>query len=99
MATGPDRLKTTLNELLAELGDVQGLDVEEENRLRAAIGEIQTVLKQHPPAAVPSTIPPPPAPGGIIDRLSDAALRLEESHPNLATAIGNLAGILGQMGF
>jgi hypothetical protein len=35
----------------------------------------------------------------LTRRLADAALYFEESHPQLSTTIGNLAGIIGQMGF
>ena len=94
MPVDREKLKTTLNELLAELSDVDRLDPDEENRLRTALAEIQTVLeKKQPPVAAP------PGSSGLIDRLGDAALRLEESHPALSNAIGNLAGMLGQMGF
>lgn len=90
-----ERLNATLNDLLAELSDVDRLDPDEENRLRTAIAEIQAILekKQSPPPAMASRA------GGPIERLREAALRLEESHPALSTAIGNFAGVLGQMGF
>ncbi|HKD37268.1 MAG TPA: DUF4404 family protein [Pirellulales bacterium] len=95
MPVDREKLTATLNELLSELSDVDRLDPEEEIRLRTALAEIQTVLekKQSPPPAMASR------PGGSIDRLREAALRLEESHPALSTAIGNFAGVLGQMGF
>jgi hypothetical protein len=41
----------------------------------------------------------PASSSGLIDRLGDTAQRLERSHPSLSSAIGNLAGMLGQMGF
>jgi hypothetical protein len=93
MPTDRDKLNSTLNELQAEISDVEQLDPEERNRLRAALAEIQAVLdKQHQPAAASHS-------SGLIDRLGDAAMRLEESHPALSSAVGNLAGMLGQMGF
>ena len=94
MPVDREKLKATLNELLAELSDVDQLDPEVDVRLRSALGEIQTVLekKQPPPTA-------PAGSGGPIERLGEAALHLEESHPTLSSAIGNLAGMLGQMGF
>jgi hypothetical protein len=94
MPTDRETLKATLNELLAELSDVDRLDPEQERRLRTALAEIQSVLEKKPPP--PAT---PSGSSGLIDRLGEAALRLEESHPALSTAIGNLAGTLGQMGF
>ncbi len=89
-----ENLNATLNDLLAELSDVDRLDPDEENRLRTAIAEIQAILdkKQSPPATASRA-------GGPIERLREAAMRLEESHPALSTAIGNFAGVLGQMGF
>ena len=95
MAVDREKLNATLNDLLTELSDVDQLDPKEEGRLRAALADIQTILekKQSPPPATASRA------GGSIDRLWEAAMRLEESHPALSTAIGNLAGVLGQMGF
>jgi hypothetical protein len=94
MPTDRERLNATLNELLAELSDVDQLDPEVDERLRGALAEIQTVLdkKQRPVAS-------PASSSGLIDRLGDTAQRLERSHPSLSSAIGNLAGMLGQMGF
>jgi hypothetical protein len=90
-----DKLNATLNDLLSELSDVDQLDSDEENRLRTALAEIQTILEKKPsPLAATAS-----RAGGPIERLREAALRLEESHPALSTAIGNLAGVLGQMGF
>lgn len=37
-------------------------------------------------------------PSSLARRVADAAMYFEESHPSLSTTIGNLAGILGQMG-
>lgn len=99
MPTDPERLKATLNELLAELSDVDQLDAEQAIRLRGAVAEIQAVIQKRPPAAAQAEAAPPAAPSGLIDRLGQTALRLEESHPDLSSAIGNLAGMLGQMGF
>jgi hypothetical protein len=94
MPTDRDKLAATLNDLRAELADVDELDPQERDRLRATLAEIQAALeKKRAPAAASS------GSSGVIDRLSEAALRLEESHPALSSAIGNLAGILGQMGF
>ncbi|HEV2968931.1 MAG TPA: DUF4404 family protein [Pirellulales bacterium] len=94
MPTDRERLNATLNELLAELSEVDQLDSEVDKRLRGALAEIQTVLdkKQQPAASRASS-------SGLIDRLGDTARRLEPSHPALSSAIGNLAGMLGQMGF
>jgi hypothetical protein len=95
MPVDREKLNATLNDLLAELSDVDQLDPNEENRLRTALADIQTILdkKHSPPPATAARA------GGSIERLREAALRLEESHPALSTAIGNLAGVLGQMGF
>lgn len=94
MPSDHDKLTATLNELRAELANVGELDPAERDQLRAELAEIQATLekKQAPAAAQVGS-------SGLIDRLGDAAMRLEESHPALSSAIGNLAGILGQMGF
>ena len=94
MPVDREKLKTKLNELVAELSDVDQLDPEVRQRLRSALAEIRAALEE--------TQSPPPQPahsGGVIDRLRETALHLEESHPVLSTAIGNFAGMLGQMGF
>jgi hypothetical protein len=60
-----------------------------------------------PNAVRPLTPGPSPAKGrgeevgssSLTRRLTDAALYFEESHPQLSTTIGSLAGIIGQMGF
>jgi ABC-type transporter Mla subunit MlaD len=88
-----EKLATTLNDLRSELADVDRLDPQDRELIRATLAEIQTKLATKQAPAAPS------GSGGAIDRLRDAAMRLEESHPDLSSAIGNLAGILGQMGF
>jgi hypothetical protein len=94
MPSDHDKLTATLNDLRAELAKVGELDPQERDRIRTALAEIQAALEtKQSPTAVPA------GSSGLIDRLGDAALRLEESHPALSSAIGNLAGMLGQMGF
>jgi hypothetical protein len=94
VAIDREKLKGTVAQLQAELNDVEALDSVVIERLRGALADVQTALDR------PATQAPAPqrAPG-LVERLGDSALRLEESHPTLSTAIGNLAGILGQMGF
>jgi hypothetical protein len=94
MPADHEKLATTLNDLRSELADVERLDPQERELIRATLAEIQTGLAtKQAPAATTS------ASGGAIERLREAAMRLEESHPALSSAIGNLTGILGQMGF
>jgi hypothetical protein len=94
MPNDHEKLAATLNDLRSELADVDRLDPQDRDQIRATLAEIQAKLdRKQTPVASPS------GSGGVIDRLSDAALRLEESHPALSSAIGNLAGMLGQMGF
>jgi hypothetical protein len=94
MAADHEKLAATLNDLRSELADVDRLDPQDRDLIRATLAEIQAKLetKQAPATAASGST-------GAIDRLRDAGLRLEESHPALSSAIGNFAGMLGQMGF
>jgi hypothetical protein len=94
MPNDHEKLATTLNDLRSELADVDRLDPHDRELIRATLAEIQAKLERKQMSAAS-----PSGSGGAIDRLRDAALRLEESHPALSSAIGNLAGMLGQMGF
>ncbi len=94
MALDREKLKGTVANLQAELTDVEALDPSVAERLRTALADVQVALdRPESPQAAAQRSP------RVVERLGDAALHLEESHPTLSSAIGNLAGILGQMGF
>ncbi len=94
MVSDPEKLNRTVAELQTELAQVDALDPNLAQRLRTTLAEVQSALNG-PERPATQRRPAPTA----VERLGEAALRLEESHPALSTAIGNLAGTLGQMGF
>jgi hypothetical protein len=94
MALDREKLKETVADLQAKLTDVESLDPSVADRLRTALADVRAALdRPESPQAAAQRSP------RLVERLADAALRLEESHPTLSTGIGNLAGVLGQMGF
>lgn len=100
MPTDRAQIESTLRTLEAQLAESSDIDPQVKQRLAAMHSEILSSLKQpeSPPAA---SAKPASLPGGhssLTRRLADAALYFEESHPQLSTTIGNLAGVLGQMG-
>jgi Domain of unknown function (DUF4404) len=95
MSTDRDQLRSTVDQLLDELPEVEQLDPATAERLQAALADVRRLLAETPPAAAPKPTSQP----GLAQRLAAAGMHIEESHPQLASAIGNLAGMLGQMGF
>jgi hypothetical protein len=87
----PEReLRSTLDQLREQLHDAEALDPELKARLRAALGEIEGALAAsgrhglHEPS--------------LRDRLTELTRQFEESHPNLAAAVGRVVDTLANLG-
>jgi hypothetical protein len=81
------RLRETLNELRAELARSDAGDPDARDRVQAAAREIDAWLER-------SEEPESP----LEDRLREAAVRLEEEHPNLAGAVRRVVDALSNLG-
>ena len=90
MATDRQRLQATLDDLHAQLGEMEQADPEVRARLQATLAEIQ--------AALAARAQRQPEPESITTRLGEAARHFENSHPNLSGAIGSVIDALGRMG-
>jgi hypothetical protein len=84
------RLRTTVKELEDELHELDSIDDEARDVLRAAMEEIQVALQ-----AASST---PLETHSVSERLNGVARDFESSHPTLAGIINRLIDGLGQMG-
>lgn len=91
MTQNPDSLKENLEQLHHQLQTAQRVDPQTRQLLEETLGDIRRILEQEPAQAEDEE-------KSIVDRLNDAALRFEESHPTLANTIGRLADLLAQMG-
>ncbi len=78
---GDDKLKQSLERLNKELKDAQQAD--------PALRDLIHPLQRDVEAALASDQPPHRY-HGLRERLADAVARLEQSHPNLALAIGSV---------
>ena len=90
MAGEHDQLSKALDQLQAQLEEVRQLDPGVAAHLESTIAEAQAALAGRPtPAATHRS---------IVERLSDAVLKYEASHPALAGNLGSIIDALGQMG-
>lgn len=80
-------LRELLAELHRELEAAESLSDEQAADLRAAIGEIHTVLRRERKET-----------GSLAETFRSAADRLEVSHPRLTHAVGRVADALAQIG-
>jgi hypothetical protein len=85
-----DKLRRTLDELSAQIDEIRKLDPQVAEHLLATIDEANAALGSQPAR--------PEANRSIAARLSDAILKYEASHPDLATNLGSVVDALGQMG-
>jgi hypothetical protein len=90
MTDKQDKLRETLEQLAAQLDEIRKLDPAVAEHLIATIGEANAVLLGRPTR--------PEANRSIVKRLSDAILKYEASHPDLAVKLGSVVDALGQMG-
>ena len=100
MPTDRAQIESTLRTLEAQLAESADIDPQVKQRLAAMQSEILSSLQQpqSPPAVSAKSASISGGHSSLARRLADSAMYLEESHPQLSTTIGSLAGILGQMG-
>lgn len=90
MSEHAEKLKATVAELEEELRSLETLDDETCEVLGEALREIQAALSPEDPNELEAE--------SLMDRLNDATLEFEGSHPTLTGIIGRLIDGLGQMG-
>ena len=90
MAEEHEKLQNALNQLQSQLDAVRQLDPAVAERLAATLAEAKVALSGKPT--------PPAAQRSIVERLSDAVLQYEASHPELAGNLGSIIDALGRMG-
>jgi hypothetical protein len=82
-------LREQLAALHGALGDGESVGPEARELLRAVMDDIQRVLDVEEGDEQPE---------GLVDRLKDAVVDFEESHPTLAEAAGRVIDALARMG-
>jgi hypothetical protein len=83
-----DRLQQALEDLQAELDDLESVDPQHRERLEHALAEMRAALEESPRKESPN----------VVQRLTEAAEHFEETHPTLAGTIGSVIDALGRMG-
>ncbi len=93
MTDRTERLRSTLAELHDELSGANALDTESRALLESAVREIRLALAPSDPHASLAA-----EPGLLVERLRDAARRVEGEHPALADAVGRFLDALASLG-
>jgi hypothetical protein len=93
MSREQQRLEQALQELQAELDDLENVDPQLRQRLEHTLAELQAALASASPTGSPRKQPP-----NVVQRLTEAAEHFEETHPTLAGTIGSVIDALGRMG-
>jgi len=88
MSTPNRELRSTLDHLHEQLRGADALDPEVQARLRDALREIEDALAASDGLQEPS----------LRDRLTELTRQFEESHPNLAAAVGRVVDTLANLG-
>ncbi|PQO47263.1 DUF4404 family protein [Blastopirellula marina] len=88
--TDAEQLRLKLQELQAELREVEEIDGETRKLLEGAMEEIHDALNHDNSEAL--THP------SLVDNLNKATQDFETSHPGLTRIIGNMVDILGNAG-
>lgn len=89
-----EKLRETLDQLRSQLDELRRRDPAVAEQLAATIDEAQAVLTGKSPGEHETPAPQ----GSIVDRLKDAVLEYEASHPSLAGNLGGIINALGRMG-
>ena len=89
MSAEHEKLQATLSQLREQLKQAQGLDPAVAKHLDAMIAEADHALAGRLTE---------PDQSSLNDRLSDAVLKVEASHPDLAMNLGSIIDALGRMG-
>jgi uncharacterized protein DUF4404 len=90
MAGEHDKLRETLNRLQAQVDELRKRDPAVAEHLQATLAEAKAVLGGEPTQ--------PAQHRSLIERLSDAVLTYEASHPALAGNLGRIIDALSQIG-
>lgn len=90
MAAEHDKLRDTLDQLQAQLDELRKVDPQTAGQLDATINEAK--------AALAGGSIQPHKQQSLVERLSDAVLEYEASHPALAGSLGSIIDALGRMG-
>lgn len=95
-----NRIRQTLNELHAELDNVEEVDPEIRSLLLQASQEIDDKIKptEDEDAVEVAAGEEDTEPDSLNDRLAEAARHFEETHPTLSGIISTLANGLSQLG-
>ncbi|MFV2067961.1 MAG: DUF4404 family protein [Pirellulales bacterium] len=90
MAEDSQRIRDILEQLHRELDGAADIDPQVADRVASVVVEIRNALDQddHPAVGHPS----------MTERLTEAAVQFEESHPTLSATVTRLIDILAQMG-
>lgn len=80
-------LRTNLERLHRELSSAHSMDAETRVLLARIAEDIEQVLAEAPPED-----------GGLTERLENATVRFEASHPNLARALNEMTDALTKLG-
>lgn len=91
MSEHSDKLKATIAELEQELQSVDELDADTRAMLREAVDEIQAALHVNTAAAASE-------PHTLAERLNDAAIEFDTSHPTVAGLLRRIVDALAQIG-
>jgi len=83
-----DALRKKLKQLQDQMADGEPLDAEERRTLDDVLGQVEALLEAEDTDDDDS----------LADRVREAGLQFEESHPNLTAAIGAVADALSRLG-
>ena len=92
MSEHSEKLKATIAELELELQSVDELDADTRAMLRAAVEEIEAALQVEETSADASE------PHTLAERLNDAAIEFDTSHPTVAGLLRRIVDALAQIG-
>ncbi|MBI3836455.1 MAG: DUF4404 family protein [Planctomycetia bacterium] len=90
MAGEHDKLRETINRLQAQVDELRQRDPAVAEHLLSTLAEVKAVLGGEPTQ--------PAQHRSLMERLSNAVLKYETSHPVLAGGLGKIIDALGQMG-
>lgn len=85
-----DKLKDTISQLQAQLDDIRQTNPALAAHLESTVAEAQRLLAAQQPE--------PAQHRSVTERLSNAVLQYEASHPGLAGNLGSIIDALAQMG-
>ncbi len=90
MATDNDKLRETLHQLQRQLEEVRKLDPAVAGQLDATLAEAKAALAGAPIHSAKRQ--------SLVERLSNAVLQYEASHPSLSGNLGSIVDALARMG-